>query len=77
MLVLSIQWVRKFRPKFGTNQANGRQDLVNLWSIFKFGPVTIPPGHVFILGDFRSNAEDSRFRGFVPLEDIHAKVIFP
>ncbi|HLP95783.1 MAG TPA: signal peptidase I [Saprospiraceae bacterium] len=56
-------------------------DMVTIWkkdwSIHEFGPVTIPPGHVFILGDFRSNAEDSRFRGFVPLEDVHAKVIFP
>lgn len=56
-------------------------DMVSLWgqkwSIHEFGPVTIPASHVFILCDFRSNAEDSRFRGFVPLEDVHAKVIFP
>ena len=38
-------------------------------------PYRVPEGHVFILGDYRTQTEDSRQIGTIPLEDLKAKVI--
>ena len=38
-----------------------------------FGPVTVPKGHLFVLGDNRDRSLDSRFWGYVPLEDVRGK----
>ncbi|MBS0516067.1 MAG: signal peptidase I [Proteobacteria bacterium] len=35
-----------------------------------FGPVTVPEGRYFMMGDSRDNSEDSRYFGFVPREAI-------
>jgi signal peptidase I len=38
-----------------------------------YGPKEIPPGFLLVLGDNRDNSEDSRYWGYVPLDDVLGK----
>ncbi|GAA4900655.1 signal peptidase I [Stackebrandtia albiflava] len=41
----------------------------------RFGPVHVPPGHVFVMGDHRGDSKDSRCQGFVPVENFIGRAI--
>jgi signal peptidase I len=41
-----------------------------------YGPVTVPPGHYFMMGDNRDNSEDSRYWSFLPRDHVKGKALF-
>jgi signal peptidase I len=45
------------------------------WNQDFFGPIKVPTGEYFVLGDNRHNAWDSRYRGFIDKKDFLGTVI--
>jgi len=42
----------------------------------EYGPVTVPPGQFFVMGDNRDNSDDSRYWGFLPATYVKGKALF-
>ena len=41
----------------------------------KYGPVTVPAGHFFMMGDNRDNSQDSRYWGFLPAHYVKGRAL--
>ena len=42
----------------------------------EYGPVTVPEGQYFMMGDNRDNSQDSRYWGFLPATYVKGKALF-
>jgi signal peptidase I len=57
----------------GTAQVEPQVDVTRIDSTY-FGPVTVPPDAVFVMGDNRGESIDSRTYGPIPVDDIVGRV---
>ncbi len=66
-----FNWQRKVglkESRFGPAPAQPTHD--------DWGPIVVPPGKLFMMGDSRYNSKDSRYWGFVPRENVRGKPLF-
>ena len=63
-----------FEPNEMTSRQN--QGLTDLQPTSRYGPVVIPQGKLFVMGDNRYNSADSRYWGFVESETVESKAWF-
>jgi signal peptidase I len=63
-------------PPEPEDNGGSTQDLPDFDVTRSYGPVTVPDGHYFMMGDNRDNSQDSRYWGFMPVEYVKGKALF-
>jgi signal peptidase I len=55
--------------------STGPQEVTSYDVRERYGPVKVPDGQYFVMGDNRDNSEDSRYWGFLPRDFIKGKAL--
>lgn len=70
----NISFKRIIAPRDEKNELIARKYGKD-WNHDHFGPLVIPAGRYFVLGDNRTRANDSRYMGLIPVSDFYGTVI--
>jgi signal peptidase I len=79
LLLLTISQGDKVEVKNGKLYINNEmqdEPFVAEDAEYTFGPVTVPPGKVLVLGDNRNHSLDGHIWGFLPKENVIGRAVF-